>query len=103
MTLYTAHSGEYDPENSYEKPSAILKMVPKAGYGRYKNQPIAVKQRRKSTKGREENYNQNSDEAFETIFRNTVLVSVFKRSKTTLYSLSLEKGSHKISKLFAHG
>jgi hypothetical protein len=58
VTLFsdpTAYSGEYDPENSwYEKPSAILQMVPKAGYGRYKNQPIAVKQRRKSTKGREE-------------------------------------------------
>jgi hypothetical protein len=57
VTLFsdpTAHSGDLDPENSYEKPSAILQIIPKAGYGRYKNQPIAVKQRRKSTKGREE-------------------------------------------------
>jgi hypothetical protein len=54
--LQRTYSGDFDPESVYRKLSVILKIVPEAGYCLYtrENQPIAEKQRRKSTYSRDE-------------------------------------------------
>jgi hypothetical protein len=53
-----------------EATCVILKIVPGAGYGTYsENRPIADKQRQKSTNGREETLDRDSDASSGTVFR----------------------------------
>jgi hypothetical protein len=77
----------------------ILKTVSEAGYDRYtrENLPIAEKQRRKSTNGREEKLDGNSVAASGTIFR--ISKCVKKKQAENVYLFFSLKGQPKNLKI----
>jgi hypothetical protein len=81
VTLLQTLQRQFDPEDAYRKPPLILKIVSHAGYetyGLHWRKPTNSREARgKSSNGREEKLERNSDAASGTIF----LYCAFKKAR----------------------